>query len=134
MLVSVPEAADEERLYSANYACADCGISYEPPSPQLFSFNSPLGMCTDCNGLGMRHEFLLERLITDERKSISKGCLALLGLFRKMGRWRRHIYRGVARAIEQDCSLLEDSFLKTPWMDIPPEAREMLRSPMPPWK
>jgi len=34
-----------------------CGISYEPPSPQLFSFNSPQGMCVDCQGLGMRHDF-----------------------------------------------------------------------------
>jgi excinuclease ABC subunit A len=46
-----------DRLYSAHYACAESGMSYEPPSPQLFSFNSPLGMCMDCNGLGMRHGF-----------------------------------------------------------------------------
>ena len=128
LLISVPggpDAADDERLYSANYACSSCGISYEPPSPQLFSFNSPLGMCLDCNGLGMRHEFLLDRLIADERKSISKGCFELLGSFRKVGRWRRHLYRGVARAIEQDCGLPEDSLLKTPWMDLPSEAHRM---------
>ncbi len=35
----------QEKLYSSRYACTDCGISYEPPTPQLFSFNSPLGMC-----------------------------------------------------------------------------------------
>ncbi len=115
----------DSQLYSAQYACADCGISYEPPSPQLFSFNSPLGMCVECTGLGTRHEFLLERLITDETKSISKGALALLGSFRKVGRWRRHIYQGAARAIEQDLGLAEDAVLKTPWGELPEEAREL---------
>src|SRR5690606_8450867 len=47
---------DAETLYSTQFACVECGISYEPPSPQLFSFNSPLGMCPQCNGLGMRFE------------------------------------------------------------------------------
>src|SRR5690606_9792420 len=83
-----------ERLYSAKYACPDCGLSYEPPSPQLFSFNSPLGMCPDCTGLGTRHEFLLERVVEDETTSIAKGALNLLGKLSKVGRWRRHIYQG----------------------------------------
>ncbi|MCA9045595.1 MAG: excinuclease ABC subunit A, partial [Planctomycetaceae bacterium] len=56
------EAEPQERMYSANYACTKCNLSFEAPSPQLFSFNSPLGMCTDCTGLGSRHEFLLDRL------------------------------------------------------------------------
>src|SRR5690606_38898012 len=50
-----PAATTQDRLYSTQYACTHCGISYEPPSPQLFSFNSPQGMCEDCHGLGMRH-------------------------------------------------------------------------------
>ncbi|MCA9056613.1 MAG: excinuclease ABC subunit A, partial [Planctomycetaceae bacterium] len=113
------------QLYSTRYACPDCGISYEPPSPQLFSFNSPLGMCPDCTGLGQRHEFLLEQIIADETKSIWKGALHLLGAFRKVGRWRRHIYQGAARTIEQETGLPEDSFLKTPWKDLPEAAREL---------
>ncbi|MFV0445342.1 MAG: excinuclease ABC subunit UvrA, partial [Planctomycetaceae bacterium] len=115
----------DSRLYSTKYACPDCGISYEPPSPQLFSFNSPLGMCPDCTGLGQRHEFLLDRIIADESKSISQGALHLLGSFRKVGRWRRHIYQGAARAIEQDAGLPEDSFLKTPWKNLPENARQL---------
>ena len=123
---SVPQSSQPgERLYSVKYACPDCGISYEPPSPQLFSFNSPLGMCPDCTGLGQRHEFLLERIVADESKSIWKGALNLLGSFRKVGRWRRHIYKGVARAIEQDCDLAEDSFLKTPWQDLPETSKNL---------
>ncbi len=113
------------RLYSAQYACPDCGLSFEPPSPQLFSFNSPLGMCTDCNGLGTRHEFLLERIVDDETASITKGALNLLGRMGKVGRWRRHLIQGVARAIEQDCGLAEGSFLKSPWNELPEDAKPL---------
>src|SRR5262249_18640045 len=55
--------AGGDRLFSSRYACTHCGISYEPPSPQLFSFNSPQGMCPDCNGLALRHDFDLSLLI-----------------------------------------------------------------------
>ena len=131
LIVSVPEPTPDTRhpnpdkLYSAKYACPDCGLSYEPPSPQLFSFNSPLGMCLDCTGLGTRHEFLVERVLEDESKSIAQGALNLLGRLKKVGRWRRHIIEGVARAIEQDCDLEEGSFLKTPWEDLDEDAQSL---------
>jgi len=114
-----------EKLYSARYACPESGMSYEPPTPQLFSFNSPLGMCLECNGLGRRHDIVLESLINDESKSISKGALHLLGPLRKVGRWRRHIYTGVAEAIEQDLDLPEETILKTPWNELPDEAKSL---------
>jgi len=123
MLLLVTE--DDEKLYSAKYACPDCGISYEPPSPQLFSFNSPLGMCRDCTGLGMRHDFVLDRLIEDETKSFAKGAFAMVKSWRKIGRWRRHIFDGVAAAIEHDCDLLRKSFLQTPWQDLPEDAKQL---------
>lgn len=113
-----------ETLYSAKYACPDCGISYEPPSPQLFSFNSPLGMCPDCTGLGMRHDFVLDKIIPHPEKPLYKGGLALSKTFSKIGRWKRHIIKGVAEAIEQDCELPPGSFLKTPWNDLPPQAQQ----------
>ena len=131
LIVSQPDPVPDTRrpnpdkLYSAKYACAACGLSYEPPSPQLFSFNSPLGMCLDCTGLGTRHEFLIERVLEDESKSIAQGALNLLGRLAKVGRWRRHIIEGVARAIEQDCELDEGTFLKTPWEDLDEDAREL---------
>ncbi len=46
----------------------------------------------------------------------------LLGTFREVGRWRKHIYAGVATAIEQDCGMEEGSFLKLPWNELPAEA------------
>jgi len=115
-----------DRLYSAHYSCTHCGISYEPPSPQLFSFNSPLGMCLDCTGLGMRHDFILERLIPDEKQSLWSGAIELIGPVRKIGKWRRHLFHGAAGAIEKDLGLPDDSLLKTPWREVSDEAKKLL--------
>ncbi len=114
-----------DRLYSAHYACAESGLSYDPPSPQLFSFNSPLGMCMDCNGLGMRHGFPMHHLIVDENKSIQKGATLLLPAWTKIGRWPRHLLAGAANAIEQDCGLPADSMLKMKWKDISEAAKHL---------
>ncbi|QDV52653.1 excinuclease ABC subunit UvrA [Gimesia fumaroli] len=113
----------QDKIFSSRYACADCGISYEPPTPQLFSFNSPLGMCNECNGLGMRYDFPLDSLLKKESLSIQKGAFELLGPLSKVGKWRRHIYNGVARSIEKNLKLPEDSFLKTPWNELPEAAQ-----------
>ena len=113
-------AQTTDRLYSSHYACTNCGISYEQPSPQLFSFNSPLGMCLDCNGLGMKHDFERERLIPNPKLTLQRGAVDLVGPLRKVGRWRRHIYQGVAASLEKEHKLEEGSLLKTPWQDIPP--------------
>jgi len=114
-----------EKLYSSHYACTHCSIGYEIPSPQLFSFNSPLGMCLECNGLGRRHDFLLERLIPDETKSVAKGAFEILGPLRKIGRWRRHIYEGAARAIEIDLKLKQGSLLQTPWEELSSKSQRL---------
>lgn len=121
----VTTPGNHETLYSSHYACSHCGISYEPPTPQLFSFNSPLGMCLECNGLGRRHEFLEEKLVTEPDKSIRRGAIGLLGTFRRVGRWRRHIYEGAATAIEEDLELPTGSLLEEPWNDLPATARQL---------
>lgn len=118
-----PAMAPGDRLYSAHYACPESGMSYEPPTPQLFSFNSPLGMCLDCNGLGMMHGFPMHQLIVDPNKSIQKGALLLLD-WSKMGRWPRHLIVGAINAIEEDCGLPIDSMLKTAWTNLPDEAKQ----------
>jgi excinuclease ABC subunit A len=47
----------EESLLSEKFACQDCGISYPPPEPRTFSFNSPMGACPTCDGLGINPKF-----------------------------------------------------------------------------
>src|SRR5437899_808477 len=91
--------ATEDILLSAHYACTFCDKSYEPPSPQLFSFNSPQGMCPDCDGLGTRYSFDPDLLVPDPSISFFDGAFPLIGRLRGMGRWRRHIYEGVANTL-----------------------------------
>jgi excinuclease ABC subunit A len=108
----------EDILLSAHYACIYCNKSYEPPSPQLFSFNSPHGMCLTCDGLGSQYTFDPDLLIPDPSLSFFKGAIPLVGAMREMGRWRKHIYEGVASTLGID--------LKTPWQDLPAQHREWL--------
>lgn len=62
-----------ETLMSSNYACAECGFSLPHLEPRLFSFNSPLGACETCKGLGVIQQVDLDLLIPDETLSIHQG-------------------------------------------------------------
>ncbi|MBC7829293.1 MAG: excinuclease ABC subunit UvrA [Chitinophagaceae bacterium] len=65
--------------YSKQLMCEDSGISYEEPSPNSFSFNSPYGACSTCKGLGSVYQISMEAVIPDWNLSISEGALAPLG-------------------------------------------------------
>jgi len=119
------ESSGQDELFSCDYACTHCGISYDQPSPQLFSFNSPQGMCPDCQGLGIRYDFAVDRLVPDDTLTIQKGAIVVLGKLSSVGKWRKHILKGVARAIEIDLGMKEDSFFKTRWCDLSAEARKL---------
>lgn len=67
---------DKEMLFSGNYSCPICGFSVPELEPRLFSFNSPLGACPDCNGLGFKQKVDVNLLIPDPEKSIRKGGIA----------------------------------------------------------
>ncbi len=114
-----------DQLFSANYACGSCGQSFQPPSPQLFSFNSPQGMCPHCDGLGKLYTFVPELLVPDESLSFKKGAICLLGRWADMGRYRRHIYQNVARGIETLLDLPDDTMLDKPWKSLPEEGRRI---------
>lgn len=103
---------------SAHYACTHCQISFEPPTPQLFSFNSPQGMCGACDGLGDIYSFDPERIVTDPHKSFQQGCIEVVGQWRDLGRWKRHIYRGVAETLERDWEYEPGTILETAWEEL----------------
>jgi excinuclease ABC subunit A len=111
---------------SAHYACTHCHLSFEPPSPQMFSFNSPQGMCPECSGLGQIYSFDPDRLIPDRSKSFQQGCIELVGRWREMGRWRRHIYRGVAETLERKYGLEKGTTLETAWEELDPRLQHAL--------
>lgn len=65
-----------ERLrFSENFSCSICGFSIPNLEPRLFSFNSPLGACHECNGLGVKMEVDFDLLIEDPSKSINEGAI-----------------------------------------------------------
>ncbi len=65
--------------YSKQLMCADTGISYEEPSPNTFSFNSPYGYCPKCKGLGSVYLVNMKEVMPDKTKSINDGGIAPLG-------------------------------------------------------
>lgn len=65
--------------YSKQLMCEDTGISYEEPSPNAFSFNSPYGACPTCKGLGNVYSISMEAIIPDPGLSIKEGGIVPLG-------------------------------------------------------
>lgn len=68
-----------EVLYSTKYSCPNCGDSYEEPTPNMFSFNSPNGACQTCQGLGEIKDFNMSAIIENSNLSIYEGAIAPLG-------------------------------------------------------
>jgi len=114
-----------DKIFSVDYACTHCQISFSPPTPQLFSFNSPQGMCQECDGLGQLYSFDADLLVPNSLLSFQRGCFELLGKWQKLGRWRRHIYQGVADTMEREKSWPTGYLLETPWQELEPAAREI---------
>jgi len=69
----------EQAQYSRQLMCEDTGISYEEPSPNTFSFNSPYGACPVCKGLGNVYQVDLDSIIPNAELSINEGAIAPLG-------------------------------------------------------
>ena len=69
----------EQAQYSRQLMCEDTGISYEEPSPNTFSFNSPYGACPVCKGLGNVYQVDLDSIIPNPELSINEGAVAPLG-------------------------------------------------------
>ncbi|MDY4788143.1 MAG: excinuclease ABC subunit UvrA [Bacilli bacterium] len=66
---------NQEILFSSNYSCPHCGFSIGKLEPKLFSFNSPMGACPTCNGIGVRQEVDIDILVPDKKKSINEGAI-----------------------------------------------------------
>ena len=63
-------------LYSQNYACPDCNISFEELSPRMFSFNNPFGACPECLGIGYLMKMDEDLIIPDKNKTLYDGVKA----------------------------------------------------------
>ena len=112
LMVSTADDSDLVQNYSKRLMCPDSGISYEEPSPNTFSFNSPYGMCNHCKGLGEVHEIDMERVIPDYTKSINEVGIVPLGEVRENMTFKQ--LRAIAKKYKFTFS--------TPINEIPEEA------------
>jgi excinuclease ABC subunit A len=117
-IVVVSAEGQPERVLSEHRACHHCGISFPEPTPQLFSFNSPQGMCPECSGLGTRMEMDPELVAPSPDLSVNEGAVKPLGAVGETTTWGSDIVRAVARERGID--------LNAPWRSLPEAHRKIL--------
>ena len=105
-----------EAAYSRQLMCEDSGISYEEPSPNAFSFNSPYGACPTCKGLGQVYTVDMNAVIPDDGLSINEGGIAPLG-----GEREAWVFRQV-----QTLSKKNKFSLDTPIKNLPAKALNLV--------
>src|SRR5216684_1261340 len=110
------DAAD--RLFSRRLACVDCGLSMPEMTPRAFSFNSPHGACTGCQGLGATIDFDPNRVVPDDTKSLADGAIA------PWAKGDRKLVRDALQALSKDFGI----DLATPFGKLPRKQRDVLFS------
>ena len=76
MINTKENGESKDILYSSNYACPDCGISFEELTPRMFSFNNPFGACPSCLGIGYLMKMDEDLIIPDKNKTLYDGVKA----------------------------------------------------------
>jgi excinuclease ABC subunit A len=79
ILMIIEQESQEVRYFSRTLMCPTSGVSYPNPEPNNFSFNSPKGACSNCNGLGTVNEINLAKIIPNPKLSIKNGGFVPLG-------------------------------------------------------
>lgn len=132
VLMLLDNDANTTMQYSKHLMCEDTGISYEEPSPNTFSFNSPYGSCPHCKGLGEIPEVDLERVIPDDSKSINQVGVVPFGEVREnfvftqlkaLAKKYKFTFDTRIKDIPQEAMQLMlygggDSLVKSPWQQI----------------
>jgi excinuclease ABC subunit A len=102
--------------YSKQLMCEDTGISYEEPSPNSFSFNSPYGACPVCKGLGNVYQISLDAVMPDKSLSINEGGIVPLGEERD-----NYVFNQVQRMAKKNKFSLD-----TPLEEMPKKALNLI--------
>jgi excinuclease ABC subunit A len=73
--ISYMDDDGEDLMFSARFACPECGHSIDELEPRLFSFNNPAGACSGCDGLGVKQYFDPERVVMHPEASLAEGAI-----------------------------------------------------------
>ena len=84
----------EHKLFQTGFACLECGTSYPKPTPNLFTFNSPIGACISCNGFGYTLNLDEKKIVPNPNLSLDEGCIDPL---------HKPSTRGEFKALIKDC-------------------------------
>ena len=106
----------KSQLFSERFACPVCGLSFPELEPRQFSFNSPFGVCPDCNGLGTRKEVNPDLILGDPTIAILEGVVLPWG--EPSGYLRKAVLPTLAKVLKFD--------LDSPWGGIPAAAQKAL--------
>ena len=109
---------DGRAQFSEHNACAFCGTSFPELTPQMFSFNSPQGMCPTCGGLGNMLEVDPVLLVPDPTLSIREGAVAIWGVLDEGKTWRLSRLQSLAQHYGFS--------LDTPWEELSEETQQHL--------
>jgi excinuclease ABC subunit A len=108
-----------DRFFSETNACHTCGLSFSELAPQNFSFNSPLGSCTECQGLGTRAEMDPDLIIPDPSLTIREGAVEPWASGMEKGEgWTFEFVEHLSRSLGLD--------LDTPWAKLSKRDREVV--------
>lgn len=118
LLIAAVHDGDEIMLSEHN-ACPHCNLSFPELSPQLFSFNSPIGMCPRCHGLGTTMDVDPDLIIQDKSLSLLDGASRWYGVLRK--KKKSWTYNQLSRIAEH-----YNADLETPWLELPENFRQAL--------
>lgn len=107
-----------DKLYSEQRACSDCAISIPELEPRMFSFNSPQGACTTCNGLGTLQKIDIEKIIAPSL-TLSEGAIIPFARMMSTDTWWSRLVRVAVESAGYD-------FRKTPYEEMSEEAQDLL--------
>jgi len=116
LLMVMDHETGDPTSYSRHLMDPETGISYEEPSPNSFSFNSPYGACPTCNGLGAINAVDMDKVIPDEGRSINEVGIAPLGEVRQNMTFKQ--LRAIAKKYKFSFA--------TPIREIPREALQLI--------
>lgn len=114
VIVDVME--QEELLFSEKHACPVCGFSIGDLEPRIFSFNSPFGACSECDGLGVKLEVDPDMVVPDATKTLHDGAI---------GAWEPKSSTYYQQLLESACRHFGIR-MDLPYEELPAEQRQIL--------